>query len=71
MDTSTAERAIPTTVFDLSPELRNKYLRKWMGDSNIKDFDVREILDWNYYIQRFSKCIQKIITIPAVIQHVK
>lgn len=32
--------------------------------------DVRDILDWNYYIERLGNAIQKIITIPAAMQHV-
>lgn len=34
------------------------------------DVDIREILDWNYYIERLGGAIQKIITIPAAMQGV-
>ena len=34
------------------------------------DFDIRTILDWDYYIERLGGCIQKIITIPAALQGV-
>lgn len=30
--------------------------------------DVREYLDWDYYRERLSSAIQKIITIPAAYQ---
>lgn len=29
-----------------------------------------QILDWDYYIERFASAVQKIITIPAALQHV-
>jgi DNA polymerase epsilon subunit 1 len=32
------------------------------------DFQLRYILDWDYYIERLSSTIQKIITIPAALQ---
>lgn len=32
--------------------------------------DVRDILDWDYYRERLGNAIQKIITIPAAMQHV-
>jgi DNA polymerase elongation subunit (family B) len=32
--------------------------------------DVRDILDWAYYRERLGSAIQKIITIPAAMQHV-
>ena len=33
-------------------------------------FDVRDIIDWDYYKERLGKTIQKIITIPAALQMV-
>ena len=33
--------------------------------------DIRAILDWTYYIERLGSAIQKIITIPAALQHVR
>ncbi len=32
--------------------------------------DVRDIVDWQYYKDRLGSAIQKIITIPAAMQHV-
>lgn len=40
-------------------------------DSTLKSFDIRDIIDWDYYIDRFGNCVQKIVTIPAAIQRVK
>ena len=34
----------------------------------MQDFDIRKVLDWNYYIERLNGTIQKIITIPAALQ---
>lgn len=36
----------------------------------MEDFDIRSLLDWDYYLERLGKCIQKIITIPAAMQKV-
>lgn len=36
----------------------------------MEDFDIRSLLDWEYYLERLGKCIQKIITIPAALQKV-
>ena len=62
------ERAIPTPIFNTESKIRNYFLRKWSHDSSITDFDIRNFIDWDYYIDRFSNTIQKIITIPAGIQ---
>jgi DNA polymerase elongation subunit (family B) len=32
--------------------------------------DVRDIVDWQYYRERLGSAVQKIITIPAAMQHV-
>ena len=32
------------------------------------DLEVRNFLDWEYYIERLNGCIMKIITIPAAMQ---
>lgn len=32
--------------------------------------DIRDILDWGYYIERLGGAVQKIITIPAAMQGV-
>ena len=32
--------------------------------------DLRDIVDWDYYRERLGSAIQKIITIPAAMQHV-
>lgn len=62
------ERAIPTAIFNTDPKIRDYFLRKWSRDSSITDFDIRNFIDWDYYIDRFSTTIRKIITIPAGLQ---
>ena len=32
--------------------------------------DVRALVDWDYYRERLGGTIQKIITIPAAMQHI-
>jgi DNA polymerase epsilon subunit 1 len=64
------ERAIPTAIWKSEPAVMKHYLRKWLKAPGLDgdDFDIRNILDWKYYIERLGKSIQKIITIPAALQ---
>jgi len=50
--------------------VKRHYLRRWLSDNSIDDIDIRDVLDWDYYIERLSGTIQKIITIPATLQGV-
>ena len=50
--------------------MKRHYLKKWLKDNSTTDFDIRCVLDWDYYIERLGGCIQKIITIPAALQGV-
>lgn len=62
------ERAIPLAIFYSEVSVKKHYLRRWLKDSSLVDFDLRSLLDWEYYIERLSSTIQKIITIPATLQ---
>ncbi|XP_067928568.1 DNA polymerase epsilon catalytic subunit A-like [Watersipora subatra] len=64
------ERAIPLAIFQCEVSLRKHYLRKWLKAPGLQDFNIRNILDWEYYLERLGGCIQKIITIPAALQGV-
>ncbi|KAI9489936.1 hypothetical protein BDB00DRAFT_875783 [Zychaea mexicana] len=65
-----SERAIPVTIFSAEPDIKRHYLRKWLKDNSLTSFDIRDILDWPYYLERFASVIQKLITIPAAMQKV-
>ncbi|XP_015190647.1 PREDICTED: DNA polymerase epsilon catalytic subunit A isoform X2 [Polistes dominula] len=62
------ERAVPLAIFQADPAVKKHYLRKWLKDSSLESDDIRQILDWGYYIERLGSTIQKIITIPAAMQ---
>ncbi|XP_055381319.1 DNA polymerase epsilon catalytic subunit 1 isoform X2 [Condylostylus longicornis] len=62
------ERAIPLAIFQSELSVRRHYLRKWLKDNTMGDADIRDVLDWNYYIERLGGTVQKIITIPAALQ---
>ena len=64
------ERAIPLAIFQTEESIKKHYLKKWLKVPGTFDFDIRNILDWNYYIERLNSCIQKIVTIPAALQGV-
>eukprot|EP00536_Pseudo-nitzschia_multiseries_P014500 jgi/Psemu1/298741/fgenesh1_pm.714_\ len=67
------ERAIPTAIWKAEPAVMRHFLRKWLKSPGIDGdgFDMRNILDWDYYMERLAKNIQKIITIPAALQKVR
>ncbi|CAN0189596.1 unnamed protein product, partial [Ectocarpus sp. 4 AP-2014] len=65
------DRAVPTAIFSAEPAVKKHYLRKWLKDPAMEDFDIRSILDWDYYLDRLGNCIRKIITIPAAMQKVE
>lgn len=62
------ERAIPTDIFNTDQAVKEKFLKKWLKDNSITNFDLRNILDWDYYKERLGGAIQKIVTIPAALQ---
>jgi DNA polymerase epsilon subunit 1 len=64
------ERAVPVAIFSAEESVKRTYLRKWLKDSSLANFDLRSILDWQYYIERLGSVIQKLITIPAAMQKV-
>eukprot|EP00049_Salpingoeca_infusionum_P023474 m.12318 g.12318 ORF g.12318 m.12318 type:complete len:2363 (-) comp5819_c0_seq1:202-7290(-) len=65
------ERAIPVAIFQAEEAVKTHFLRKWTKQgANLESTDIREILDWDYYIERLGSTIMKIITIPAAMQHV-
>ncbi|KAF9008656.1 DUF1744-domain-containing protein [Hymenopellis radicata] len=64
------DRAVPLAIFSTEESIKRTYLRKWLKDSSLANFDLRSILDWDYYIERLGSVIQKLITIPAAMQKV-
>ncbi|MCL4127577.1 UNVERIFIED_CONTAM: hypothetical protein GTU68_024765 [Idotea baltica] len=64
------ERAIPLAIFQSESSVKHHYLKRWLKDQSLASFNIRNILDWEYYIERLSGTIQKIITIPAALQGV-
>ncbi|SCU95424.1 LAMI_0F02410g1_1 [Lachancea mirantina] len=64
------ERAIPVAIFSADMSTKRTFLRRWLVDASLDDFDPRAILDWSYYRERLASVVQKIITIPAALQNV-
>jgi DNA polymerase epsilon subunit 1 len=71
----TSQRALPVSIFQAEPAVARSFLREWMKDSPGGDPcevpDMRELVDWDYYHTRLASTIQKIISIPAALQHIK
>ena len=70
MGAPVTERAVPVAIFSAEESVKRMYLRRWLKDSSLVNFDLRSILDWEYYIERLGSVIQKLITIPAAMQKV-
>ena len=64
------ERAVPLAIFQTDDGVKKHYLRRWLKNPGLANYDIRNILDWEYYIERLNSAIQKIITIPAAMQGV-
>ncbi|KAM0786880.1 hypothetical protein ACM66B_002305 [Microbotryomycetes sp. NB124-2] len=64
------ERAVPVAIFSAEPNVKKHFLRKWLKDNALTDFELRSILDWEYYIERLGSVVQKLITIPAALQKI-
>jgi DNA polymerase epsilon subunit 1 len=66
------ERAVPTAIWKAEPAVMKHYLRKWLKTPEMlgEGFDIRNVLDWDYYRERLNNTIRKIITIPAALQKV-
>ncbi|SCU96753.1 LADA_0H02564g1_1 [Lachancea dasiensis] len=71
MNTPVTERAIPVAIFSADLALKRSFLRRWLGDSSLENFDPRAIIDWEYYRERLASVVQKIISIPAALQGIK
>ncbi|MES1919285.1 hypothetical protein MHBO_001142, partial [Bonamia ostreae] len=69
---SVSERVIPVTIFQVDDvETKKRFLKKWCKQSSMQSFDVRDIIDWEYYKERLGVCIRKIVTLPAAIQNIE
>ncbi len=64
------ERAIPVAIFSADKQVKRYFLRKWMREDPA-DMNPRSLIDWEYYLERLSSVIQKLITIPAALQKVR
>jgi DNA polymerase epsilon subunit 1 len=64
------ERAVPVAIFSAELSVKRHFLRKWLKDNSLEDFELRSILDWDYYIERIGSVVQKLITIPAALQKI-
>lgn len=69
-NTPVTERAIPVAIFSAEHSVKRFFLRKWMKDDPA-DMDPRNVIDWEYYLERLGSVIQKLITIPAALQKVR
>lgn len=69
LDSPVTERAIPVAIF--SSDKKEYFLKRWLKDPSLSEFDPRSVIDWNYYHERLASVVQKIITIPAAYQSVQ
>ena len=62
-----AQRAIPTAIFETDENVMKKHVRRWVKDQSLNNFDMRTLIDWDYYKERVAGTIMKIVTIPAAL----
>lgn len=65
------ERAIPTTIFEVEDSIKKTCIKRWFKDEGHTDFDMRSIIDWDYYKERLAGTILKIVSIPAALQKLR
>jgi hypothetical protein len=55
------ERAIPTSIWKAEPAVMKYFLRKWLKSPGLDGdgFDIRNVLDWGYYMERLGKLFRK------------
>jgi hypothetical protein len=58
-------KSFNVTNVSADPKIKQFYLRKWLKEPSLDCTDFRDLVDWQYYTERLSRSIQKIITIPA------
>ncbi|KAL0248806.1 hypothetical protein GEMRC1_004040 [Eukaryota sp. GEM-RC1] len=63
-----AERAVPIVILSAEPALQREFLRRWCGV--LSSYEIKFLIDWDYYFDRFSATVRRIITIPAALQGV-
>ncbi|KAI5184513.1 DNA polymerase epsilon subunit 1 [Nematocida homosporus] len=63
-------RAIPQSVFYTQKSTRDKYLKKWL-QAAVVPANIKDIIDWDYYMERLSNVITKIIIVPSALQSIK
>ena len=68
-NTPVTERALPVAIFSAEDDVKRAFLRKWLKDDP-GDMNPRNVIDWNYYLERLGSVIQKLITIPAALQKI-
>ena len=64
------DRCVPVKIFEAEEGVKIERLRVWTDERDRTEFSIRDILDWDYYRKRLAAAIQKIVTIPAVLQNV-
>ncbi|OLL26048.1 DNA polymerase epsilon catalytic subunit A [Neolecta irregularis DAH-3] len=69
-DAPVTERAIPVAIFSAEEPVKKHFLQKWQKDKSLSQYDLREVLDWDYYLERLGSVIQKLVTMPAAMQKV-
>ena len=67
---SATERAIPVQIFQADESVKRSFLRKWLNDPSMQDYDMRAVIDWDYYRTRLGATVQKLVIIPALEQKI-
>lgn len=69
-NTPVTDRAIPVTIFSAEENVKRYFLRKWLKEDP-GNMDPRNVIDWDYYLERLGSVVQKLVTIPAALQKIR
>ena len=67
--TPITDRSIPVAIFSAEENVKRFFLRKWLK-TDPGNMDPRNVIDWDYYLERLGSVVQKLITIPAALQKI-
>lgn len=66
---SVSQRAIPSILFNSTPDEIRKCLERWFGEP-VTSIEIQDYVDWDFYLEKFTSMITRYIIIPAKAQNI-
>ena len=64
-----SQRAIPIRLFNGTEQQIKSYLKKWFGE-DVSSVDIRDYIDWDFYLEKFIGMVTRYLIIPAQSQNI-